>query len=508
MLKFFKQIIKVILSRTFVLLCLFLLQIAFLLYSIYEIGILGINIYIIFLILSIIAAVFIINRNFNPAYKISWLIAIFALPFFGIFFYVLFGRLKVNKRSKKYLRDSMKETENFYKITHSDIDLKDKDFIKVSNYVTNTTSMPVFSQTTSQYLSPGEVAFPEIMKELKNAKKFIFMEFFILKYGKMWDEIHKVLKEKVLEGIEVRIIYDDFGCLNKLKNNFKKELRKEGIKVTSFNPIIPILSSTINYRDHRKIIVIDGDIGFTGGMNISDEYINEIEVFGYWKDSVIKIMGQGVYSLTYYFLRMWKRCSKENLSFLDYAPKKCEVTDGYVQVFGDGPFTQDLSTEMTYMQIINEANHYVYITTPYLILDNEVLTALKTAALSGVDVRIITPHIPDKKMVFMVTRSYYAELIKAGVKIYEYTPGFIHGKTIVSDDTLGIVGSANFDFRSLYLHYEISCLLYDASTIIDIKNDFLKTAESSHEVLLSETKTKNIFKKILVAILRAFSPMM
>lgn len=506
--KFFKQVLKVIFSRTFVLVMLLLFQVGFLLLSIYEIGLLGINIYIIFMILSIIAALFINNRNFNPAYKISWLLVVLAIPFFGIFFYFLFGRLKVNKRSKKYLKVGLIETENFYKEANKNIDLKDKDFIKVSNYVTNTTSMPVFSNTSSVYLNSGEVAFSEIVNELKNAKKFIFLEFFIIQYGKMWSTIYDILIEKVKEGVDVRVIYDDFGCLNKLKNNFKKELTNTGIKVTSFNPIIPILSSTINYRDHRKIIVVDGNVGFTGGINISDEYINEIEVFGHWKDSMIKIKGSGVYSLTYYFLRMWKKCANEDFEFKDFAPTYEDVTDGYVQVFGDGPFTQDQSTEMTYMQIINEANHYVYITTPYLILDNEVLTALKTSALSGVDVRIITPHIPDKKMVFMVTRSYYAELIKAGVKIYEYSPGFIHGKTIVSDDTLGIVGSANFDFRSLYLHYEISCLLYDTSTISDIKNDFLKTIEISHEVSLKETETKNIFKKMIVAILRAFSPMM
>lgn len=506
--KFLKQILKIILSRTFILFVILLLQVGFLLYSIYEIGILGINIYIVFMILSIIAAFFIINRNFNPAYKISWLIAVLALPFFGIFFYVLFGRLKVNKRSKKYLKAGLIEAENFYKESYKEVNLEDKDFIKVSSYVTNTTSMPVFSNTSSVYLNSGEVAFKEIIKELKNAKKFIFLEFFIIKYGKMWSTIYDVLKEKVKEGVDVRVIYDDFGCLNKLKDNFKRELIKDGIRVTSFNPIIPVLSATINYRDHRKIIVIDGNVGFTGGINLSDEYINEVELFGHWKDSMIKISGEGVYSLTYYFLRMWKKCAKEEFDIKKFAPTSTSVTDGFVQVFGDGPFTQDLSTEMTYMQIINEANHYVYITTPYLILDNEVLTALKTAALSGVDVRIITPHIPDKKMVFMVTRSYYAELIKAGVKIYEYTPGFIHCKTIVSDDTMGIVGSANFDFRSLYLHYEISCLLYDSSTILDIKNDFLKTTEISHEVTLKETETKNIFKRMLVAILRAFSPMM
>jgi len=324
----------------------------------------------------------------------------------------------------------------------------------------------------------------------------------------MWQSIYEILKEKVKEGVDVRLIYDDFGCLNKLKSSFPYELRKNGIKVATFNTLLPVLSMKINYRDHRKIIVIDGNVAFTGGMNLSDEYININSPFGYWKDSMILLKGEGVQNLTFMFLSMWKRCKREDFDFRDYSVKSDNLTDGFVQVFGDGPFTQEQSTEMTYMQIINEANHYVYITTPYLILDNEVLTALKTASLSGIDVRIVVPHIPDKKIVYMITQSYYQELLDAGVKIYEYTPGFIHSKSIISDDTLGIVGSANFDYRSLYLHYEVSCMLYDTSSLQDIKNDFLKTIEESEEIKRENLKKPNIFKKIFVSIIRVFSPMM
>ncbi len=507
MLKFLKRILRVLLSRTFILAVLFLLQIVLLSYLIISIGRRGIVVYFVFLGLSIIEAIFIINRKFNPAYKISWLVAIFALPFFGIFFYWLFGRLKFSKKAKNKYLEMYNESCDYNKEMAKDLDLESKGFIKVSNYINNTTLMPVFAHTTSQYLSPGENVFPEILKELKKAKKFIFLEFFIIRDGKMWGDIYEILKEKVKEGVDVRLIYDDFGCLNKLKSNFSKKLRNEGLKVVSFNTMRPYLSMKINYRDHRKIIIIDGNVGFTGGMNLSDEYINIDSPFGYWKDSMILLKGEGVANLTYLFLKMWEICQREKLDYHDFLPTSSEVTDGFVQVFGDGPFTQDQSTEMTYMQIVQEANNYVYIQTPYLILDNEFLTTLKTSALSGVDVRIMVPHIPDKKMVYMVTQSYYEDLIKAGVKIYEYTPGFVHSKIIIADDMMGIVGSANFDYRSLYLHYEISCMLYDSSTINDIKTDFLSSIGISEEVKLENCK-KNIFKKILVAILRAFSPMM
>jgi len=507
MLKLLKRILRIILSRTFILAIIFLSQIVLLGFLIYKIGSGGIYVYFLFLILSIIESFFIINRKFNPAYKISWLVAIFALPFFGFFFYALFGRLKLTKREKnKFEKEYLKLKE--YSESKEKINLEDKDFIKVSKYISNTTLMPVFDKTESEYLSPGEVAFPKILEEIKKAKKYIFLEFFIVKDGVMWQSIYEILKEKVKEGVDVRLIYDDFGCLNKLKSSFPYELRKNGIKVATFNTLLPVLSMKINYRDHRKIIVIDGNVAFTGGMNLSDEYININSPFGYWKDSMILLKGEGVQNLTFMFLSMWKRCKREDFDFRDYNVKSDNLTDGFVQVFGDGPFTQEQSTEMTYMQIINEANHYVYITTPYLILDNEVLTALKTASLSGIDVRIVVPHIPDKKIVYMITQSYYQELLDAGVKIYEYTPGFIHSKSIISDDTLGIVGSANFDYRSLYLHYEVSCMLYDTSSLQDIKNDFLKTIEESEEIKRENLKKPNIFKKIFVSIIRVFSPMM
>lgn len=508
MIKFFKRILSVILSRPFILTIIFLAQIIFLSFLIISIGSQGYFIYFIFLCLSIIEALTIINRNFNPAYKISWLIAVFALPFFGVFFYMMFGRLKLTKKQINEKEQLFIDSSKYCTSVSKCINLEDKDFVKVSKYIENTTNMPVFDNTVSTYLSPGEVAFPKMLEEIKKAKKTIFMEFFIIKEGIMWENIYEVLVEKVKEGVDVKIIYDDFGCINKLKSNFKRKLEKNGIKVALFNPLKPILSMKINYRDHRKMLIIDGNVAFTGGMNISDEYINVNSPFGYWKDSMIMIKGEGVFNLTYMFLEMWFICTKERYDYNNYSPHISEVTDGFVQVFGDGPFTQNLSTEMTYMQIINEANNYVYITTPYLILDNEVVTSLRTAAYSGIDVRIIVPHIPDKKTVNLVTKSYYQELISAGVRIYEFTDGFIHQKTIVSDDILGIVGSANFDFRSLYLHYEVSCMLYDSSTIIDIKKDFLETIEKSEEITIEKCKKTNIFKRIIVAILRAFSPMM
>lgn len=507
MLKLIKRILRIILSRTFILAIILISQIVLLGFLIYKIGSGGIYVYFLFLILSIIESFFIMNRKFNPAYKISWLIAIFALPFFGVFFYWLFGRIKLTKREiDKFEKEYLKLQE--YNNSKEKIDLEDKDFIKVSKYISNTTLMPVFDKTESLYLSLGELAYPKILEEIKKAKKYIFLEFFIVKDGVMWSSIYEILKEKVKEGVDVRLIYDDFGCLSKLKSSFPYELKKNGIKVAAFNTLLPVLSMKINYRDHRKIIVIDGNVAFTGGMNLSDEYININSPFGYWKDSMIMLKGKGVDNLTFMFLSMWKRCKKEDFDFNEYK-SNCEyLTDGFVQVFGDGPFTQEQSTEMTYMQIINEANHYVYITTPYLILDNEVLTALKTAALSGIDVRITVPHIPDKKIVYMITKSYYQELLDSGVRIYEYTPGFIHSKTIISDDSLGIVGSANFDYRSLYLHYEVSCMLYDTSSLQDIKQDYLKIIEESEEIKKENIKKSNIFKKIFVSILRVFSPMM
>lgn len=282
-----------------------------------------------------------------------------------------------------------------------------------------------------------------------------------------------------------------------------------GIECRVFNRFRPSLDVFMNYRDHRKICIIDGNVGFTGGINLADEYINAYEKHGHWKDTSIMLKGDAVWSLTILFLQMWGNTLSENdIDFEAYKPTKSYPTDGFVQPFGDSPIDSDLIGENTYMNIINNAKEYVYIQTPYLILDHEMTTALCLAAQSGIDVRIITPHIPDKWYVHAVTRANYAELVRAGVKIYEYTPGFIHAKTIVSDDTYAIVGTTNFDFRSFYLHFECGVFLFRASTVLDVRNDFLQTQQLSEEITENDCEKVKLPVRILRALLRVFSPLM
>ena len=333
------------------------------------------------------------------------------------------------------------------------------------------------------------------------------MEYFIIREGHMWESIKEVLIQKVQEGVDVRLIYDDFGSINKVSYKFKKELESAGIKVVNFNPYRPRLTMIINYRDHRKITIIDGNVGFVGGANLADEYINRVRKFGYWKDATVVIKGEAVWNLTLLFIQMWKFSTNDDFDYAKYRPTVSYNTTGYVLPFGDGPLDGHQSIEMSYINIINNAKKYVYITTPYLVLDNEMTTALRTAAQSGVDVRIMMPHIPDKKLVFMISRSYYQDLIEAGVKIYEFLPGFLHSKYIVSDDEISIVGTANLDYRSFYLHYEVVTLLYKTESVIDVKRDFDKALEVCHLVKLEETKKVSILKKALVSFLRVFSPM-
>ncbi len=508
MIKIFKKIAKFLLSRLFVVTFLLFLQLALLITVIFVIGSRGILYYVIFNIIGGLFAFTILNRDFNPAYKISWIIAILAVPFVGVIFYVMFGRIKMSKKTATRIDKMEEENRSLYLENPGFKDFDNDDHRKIYNYLMNTTVMPAWENTKTTILSPGEKFFPSLIDELKKAKKFIFLEFFIIAEGKMWNAIHEVLLKKIAEGVEIRIIYDDFGCLKYLSRNFKKQLIKEGVKIATFNPLIPVLSISINYRDHRKIAIIDGKVGWTGGMNIGDEYINKKEVFGYWKDAMIKIEGEAVLSLTNLFINMWEFCSREKLNYRNYKADYKVESEGIVQVFGDSPFEGYLVTETVYMKLITYARKYVYITTPYLIIDNEVITALKCAALSGVDVRIIVPHIPDKRIVFWITQSYYLELITAGVKIYEYTPGFIHAKAIIADDALGVIGSANLDFRSLYLHFESSCLLYNTPSLLDIKADIDEEIKKSELITLEKCKKVSIVKRILVGILRAFAPML
>ena len=337
------------------------------------------------------------------------------------------------------------------------------------------------------------------------------MIYFIIQEGAMWNDILKILIKKAQSGVLVRIIYDDMGCFLLLPKNYPEQLKKYGIECIVFNPFKPFLTVKQNNRDHRKIAVIDGKTAFTGGINLADEYINAIEKFGHWKDCAVMIQGDATWSFTVMFLQMWELCKNEPEDYQKYYPYEnstyTDKTTGYVQPYADSPMDTENVGEHVYLQIINNAKDYVYIYTPYLIIDDSMVSALTLAAKSGIDVRIITPHKWDRWVVHMTTRSYYRELIKAGVKIYEYSKGFLHAKTFVSDDMTATIGTTNLDFRSLYLHFECGVWLYNTTAVMELKNDFLHTLKECQPITLKEC-TPNLFLRFFQDILRLFAPLM
>jgi len=389
---------------------------------------------------------------------------------------------------------------------------QNRDFAPQAYYLQEHAGFPVYTATRPYFYNSGESFFEQALIELEKAEKYIFMEFFILRSGEMLDPITAILERKAREGVDVRIIYDDMGCFMSLPSNYMQELKQNNIKVAVFNPFKPVLSSLQNNRDHRKIISIDGKTAFTGGMNLADEYINAKERFGHWKDAAIMLKGEAAWSLTLIFLTMWNTLDQTMMdkpeSFYPWKEKKCDVeNDGYVQPYADSPIDSENVGEHVYIQIINNAKEYLYINTPYLVVDDNLLSALTLSAKSGVDVRIITPHRWDKWIVAVVSRSYYRQLIMSGIKIYEYTLGFNHSKTFVSDDRTATVGTTNLDFRSLYLHFECGVLLYKSDAVMEVKNDFLKTLPMCHEITLKDC-SRNAAQRVLQDVLRLFAPLM
>lgn len=466
-------------------------------------------------LISLVAVLLIINNPINPAYKIAWIVPILLFPIFGGVFYIFFGGNKLSRRIKKRMKSIEDKTKDV--LTHQDellCNMKAENEIAAnqSKYIQNYAYGPPYKNTITEYFPSGELKFERLMDELKKAEEFIFLEYFIIEEGIMWNSILDILVEKVSKGVDVRVIYDDLGCVFTLPYGYNKKLEKMGIKCGIFNPLVPVLSPRLNNRDHRKIAIIDGHTGFTGGINLADEYINEYEKYGHWKDSAIMIKGEAVWSLTTMFLSIWDYVRGINEDFakykkdipVDYGNKKC----GYVQPFTDNPLDDETVGEIVYLNLINKAKKYIYITTPYLIIDNEMVVALTSAAKSGVDVRIITPHCPDKWYVHEVTRSYYDVFIESGVKIYEYTPGFIHSKTFVVDDEYGVVGTINMDYRSLYLHFECGVWMYNSDSINNMKIDFLDTLKLSKNITIEDGKHIKWHIALGRSILRAFAPMM
>lgn len=468
---------------------------------------------------SIVVMIIIVNLDKNPAYKLLWVILVLTFPIFGGLLY-----LATLLQSSTYLFKKKLATANSviepHRIKNSNtLESFVESYPNLSShasYLANCGEFPIYDNTEVTYISSGEEKFELLRNELKKAKKFIFLEYFIIQEGLMWDSILKILIDKVKEGVDVRIIWDGMGCMSTLPKNYEKTLRSLGIKAVVFNKFVPLATVIQNNRDHRKIVVIDGHTAFTGGINLADEYINAYDKFGHWKDAAVMLRGDAAKSFTLMFLSNWYMYNKadENIErFLDFNISDIKnfhahMSEGYVQPYSDVPLQQECVSEQVYFNIINKAEKYIYIMTPYLIPDNELVTALCFAAKSGVDVRIMTPHIPDKWYAFQVTRSFYGKLLSAGIKIYEYTPGFVHSKVVVSDDRVAVVGSVNFDYRSLYLHFECATMLYQNPAVIDAKTDFIRTLDMCEEI------TPEIYKKIrgkhglVMGIFRLFAPLL
>ncbi len=510
-----RKIFDFLFSRMAIVGFLLFVQLLVLIFAIWEISESFVYLYVFFFVISVLVVIYIVSRTDNPSYKLAWAIPVLLFPIFGGLFYLIFGGKKMNNRFKRKVKRVYNQSKELAVQDESiirELEEIDKSIANEARYTSKYAMAPVYKNTTTEYLSPGEKFFERLLQELKKAKKFIFMEYFIINEGKMWGEILSILEEKAKEGVDVRLIYDDMGCLKTLPYKYNEHLKRKGIKCQVFNPFVPFLSIILNNRDHRKITIIDGHTAFTGGTNLADEYINEIVRFGHWKDASIMIKGEAVWNLTVMFLQLWSFNSGKKVNYEDYKyTKEDKLTfksDGYVQPYGDSPLDDEIVGENVYLNIISKAKDYVYISTPYLIIDNELVTALTLAAKGGVDVKIITPHIEDKWYAHIVTRAYYPQLIKAGVKIYEYTPGFIHSKTVVSDDKVGTVGTINFDYRSLYLHFECGVWLYKTKSVMEIKEDYLKILDVCTKITLEDCKHVKVYNRILTAIFRVFAPLM
>ena len=464
--------------------------------------------------LTLVTVVYIINQDGSSAFKIAWILPIVFLPLFGIPMYILFGK----KRTPESKRDKVAGMLLRYRQTASAVASRTADMAKASPeaalqsaYLERCAGAPVFRRTQTKYFRLGDELFPALLEELKKAERFIFLEYFIVEPGVMWDSILDILEEKAAEGLDVRLIYDDMGCIMTLPRNYYKRMEKLGIRCCTFHRFQPVLTGTFNNRDHRKICCIDGVTAFTGGVNLADEYINKRERFGHWLDCGVKVRGRAAYSFTQMFLSMWDYIRHEEDDPVAFRPTAEALEgigdDGVVQPYCDSPADDEPVGETVYINMLSRAKKYVYICTPYLVVDNEIMNALTSAAQCGVDVRMICPHIPDKWYVHLVTRSYYAPLMKAGVRIYEYTPGFIHSKTFVCDDDYGICGTINLDYRSLFLHHECAVWMYKSSAIADMKASFLETLEKCEEIT-RESYRRPWYVRLGQSLLRVLAPLM
>ena len=465
-------------------------------------------------ILGAVIVIYIINQRGNPAFNMTWVLLILIFPVFGCLFYLYvksqLGTRYIGKRLGRLKLDTWQYMEQKQEII-DDLRLSKPANANLAHYMKHQLGFPTYRNTKATYFACGEEKFPVLLERLEEAEKFIFLEYFIVEEGYMWDSILDILKRKVQEGVEVRFMYDGMCSISLLPYNYPKTIRKYGIQCKMFSPIRPVLSTTQNNRDHRKICVIDGKTGFTGGINLGDEYINRKVRFGYWKDTAVMLEGDAVQSLTMLFLQMWNVTELKPDQYKRYVtPMSAELHRelGFMIPYGDSPYDNEDVGEEVYFHILNHAKKYVHIMTPYLILDNEMLDTLTRAAKSGIEVCIIMPHIPDKWYAFAVAKTYYRELIEAGVQIYEFTPGFVHAKIFVSDNDTATVGTINLDYRSLYLHFECGVFIYNNPVVREIESDFQKTLEKCQRISIADLNKTGPLMAICGRVLRLIAPLM
>ncbi len=484
------------------------------------------------LFVCLISSIVVLNADYNPEYKITWLFIIIFLPVFGTLLFILFRRKKMSRRDARrsmQILDSMDEFSDGEVPMHELREMSGLAAGKAQAIITDSPTSAIYRGTRSEFYSHGEDMYEAMLADLERAERFIFIEYFIIEGGVMWDGIEQILRKKAKAGVEVRVMYDDVGSMSTLPRGFNARLRADGIRTATFGKVSPRISSAHNNRDHRKFLIVDGYIGYTGGINLADEYINAVMRFGYWKDGGIRLVGDSVVGFTKLFLWLWDMTTGKRSEYEKYltAPpvsKKDEQSGedadtsdmgeekgdgGFYLPYGSGPVPiyQHHVGERAFLDIINQAQRYVYIATPYLIINHDLTDALRGAALRGVDVRIITPGTADKKMVKMLTKSAYPYLMEAGVKIYEYAPGFIHEKTVVSDDEYAIVGSINFDYRSLIHHFEDAVWIYRSPTIPLIRSEYERTLAESR-IMTRKRARLTLKERIVRGFIRLFAPLL
>lgn len=461
-------------------------------------------------VLAVIFVLYIVSKKDESSYKILWLILILTEPILGTVLYIFMGNKKSSRPIKRGIENAKQEMGfKFYEdpLILGKLENENLRAAQTFEYVRKSTGFPISGNSDTKYYPLGEDMFMDMVQELQKAERFIFLEYFIVQDGIFLDSIVDILAEKAAQGVDVRFMYDDVGSISTYSKVNAVKLTSKGIKCMAFNPLL-FVTAMLNNRDHRKIMVIDGKIAFSGGINLADEYINQKERFGHWKDIGFKVTGAGVQSYTYMFIEFWNAFSPNKIpaKYLDNSLFEKKTGSSYVISYYDSPFYSESVSNNLFNDILSQATEYVWFYTPYLMLGETLLDAFVRAAKRGVDVRIIMPGIPDKKLVFRISRSYYAQLLEAGVKIYEYTPGFVHAKACICDDKISVIGTVNLDYRSLFLHFECSSLFYGSGINQDIKTDFEKTQLKCRERTLSNEKNGIIFR-IINSILRMFAPL-